>query len=127
MPEAMGITPNQPCLGFTLCKPLLRNAGGLSHYPTPKARWGHSEGHYSSPYWLCWCSVRCPIELFCSATWQDKRILHIYISISIYVSCCSHTSLNPWPVLYLIKSKGTCGWCLRETVWDSTHWHSQSL
>jgi hypothetical protein len=23
MPEAVGITPNQPCLGFTLCKPLL--------------------------------------------------------------------------------------------------------
>jgi hypothetical protein len=41
----------------------------------------------------------------------QKNLTYIYVSI--YVSCCSHASLNPWPVLYLIKCKKTCGWCLR--------------
>jgi hypothetical protein len=50
---------------------------------------------------------------FCTS--QDKRILYIYMCVYIYfLSCCSHASLNPWPMLYLNKSKETKGWCLTQ-------------
>jgi hypothetical protein len=49
--------------------------------------------HLTSAYWLCWCSVRCPMQLFYSAFYRIKEFhthTHIYIYIYIYlcVSVC---------------------------------------
>jgi len=49
------------------------NAHCLSHSSTPKAPRGHSEGHYTSPYWLCWCSVRRPMQLCRSVLYRTKE------------------------------------------------------
>ncbi len=155
--------------------------------PYTKSCLGHSEGHYSSHYWLCSCSVRCPMELCCSTLYRPKEsyiYIHLYMCLAvhmqvwthdpcfiwlspkrpkggvwpskryttsrilktpidhpyrlcwcserypmeffrsvlymtkesyiyIYLSCHSYASLNPWPMLYLIKSKEIYGWCLR--------------
>jgi hypothetical protein len=53
------------------------------------------------------------MQLCRSALYRTKES-YVYMCACIFLSCCSHASLNPWPVLYLNKSKETDGWCLTQ-------------
>jgi len=58
------------------------------------------------------------MQLCRSALYRTKES-YIYVCVSVcmcILSCCSHASLNPWPVLYLNKSKETEGWCLTQQM-----------
>jgi hypothetical protein len=113
-PEAVGITPvspalASPCASPYYCasviplhqKPLGGTVKAIIHHPTDFA------------------GVRCPMQVCRSALYKTKEsfiymCVCVYVSIYIIFSCCSHASLNPWPMLYLNKSKETEGWCLTQ-------------